>query len=291
MSGSLESTGRPGRRDAGAAALPPAAGDAPPTPLALAVADLVRGGRMTRLWGRLGWQDVRRRYRRSALGPWWITLSTALMIALLGTLYGALLKQPLAGYLPHVAAGLVVWTLLASLVGDGCQTFVEARGIVRQIGLPLSVHAYRMVWRNLLGFGHNAVLLPPVAALFGVWPGWTGLLALAGLAAVCVNGVWVGLVFGTLTARFRDVPPIVESVMRVVFLATPIVWTPALLEERAWLAHLNPFHHLIEVVRAPLLGELPAAGSWAVVGAVTVGGWAVALALYARCRGRIAYWL
>ena len=263
----------------------------PPSPFALAVRDLVRGARMTQLWGRLGWQDVRGRYRRSALGPWWITISTGLTLVLLGALYGNLFAVPVRGHLPYVAIGVVTWSFLASLVVEGCQVFVEARGIVHQIGLPLSLHVYRLVWRTLLAFGHTVVLLPAVALLCGVWPGWTGLLALAGLAAVCVNGVWVGLLCGTVTARFRDVPPVVDSVMRVAFLATPIVWTPALLSERAWLVAFNPFHHVLEVVRAPLLGELPAAGSWLAVGAVTVVGWTATLALYARCRGRIAFWL
>ena len=269
----------------------PGRGLPPPSPFVRAVADLVEGARLRNLWGRLGWQDVRRRYRRSVLGPWWITLSTGLMIALLGTLYGTLFKLPVTEYLPHVAVGLVVWGLLGNLVVEGCIVFVEARGIVHQIGLPLSLHAYRLVWRNLLAFAHNAAVLPLVALACGVWPGWTGLLALPGLAAICVNGVWVGLAFGTVAARFRDLPPIVDSVMRIAFLATPIVWTPALLSERAWLLTFNPFHHLLEVVRAPLLGELPAADSWIAVGVMTVAGWTVALALYARCRGRIAFWL
>ena len=266
-----------------------AAAQAPP--LARALRDLARGARMTTLWGRLGWQDVRRRYRRTALGPWWITISTGLTVALLATLYGGLFRLPVEDHLPHVTAGLVVWVLLSGLVTEGCAVFVQARGIVLHINLPLSLHVYRMVWRNLLAFGHTAVLLPVVALGWGVWPGWTGLLAVPGLAAVCVNGAWLALVCGTLTARFRDVPILVGSVMRVAFLATPIIWTPALLPGRAWVLEFNPFHHLLEVVRAPLLGEVPAAGSWVVVGTMTVAGWAGALALYVRCRGRIAYWL
>ena len=284
----------------GAAVAPgPAAVPEPPvapslaagSPWAEAMRDLARGARMRGLWGRLGWRDVRRRYRRSVLGPWWITLSTAAMVVLLGTLYGGLFGRPVAAHLPYVAVGLVVWNLLAGLVAEGCKTFVEARGIVLQVRLPLSLQAYRVVWRNLIGLGHNAILLPVVAVLFGVWPGWTGLLALPGLAAVCVNGVWAGLAFGAITARFRDLPPIVDNVMRVAFLATPIVWTPALLSERAWLAAFNPLHHLVEVVRAPLLGELPSQESWAVVGALTVLGGAASISVYARCRARIAFWL
>ena len=266
-------------------------GDDAPSPLARAVADLVRGARMKPLWGRLGWHDVRRRYRRTVLGPWWITMSTGLMIALLGLVYGGLLRSSVSRYLPYVAVGVVVWGLLGAVVKEGCQVFTGARGIVLERSLPLSLHVYRMVWRNVLVFGHNVVLLPVVAAAWGAWPGWTALWAVPGLVAVGVNGVWVGLVCGTVAARFRDVPPMVDSVMRVAFLGTPIIWTPELLPGRAWLVQFNPFHHLLEVVRAPLLGEVPSAASWLAVGGITLAGWAVALALYAHCRGRIAYWV
>ena len=262
-----------------------------PSALVCALDDLVRGARLWRLWGRLGWQDIRRRYRRSVLGPWWITASAGVLIVLLGTLYGGLFRLQTAQHLPYVAVGFVVWTLLTSLVGDGCRTFLEARGFVHQVALPLSLYAYRMVWRSLLVFAHMAVLVPAVAAMYRVWPGWEGLLALPGLALVCANGVWMALAFGAITARYRDVPPMVESVMRVAFLATPIVWAPALLEGRAWLVNFNPFHHLLEVVRGPLLGEQPALASWLAVGVITVLGWSATLALFARCRARIAYWL
>ena len=132
---------------------------------------------MTTLWGRLGWQDVRRRYRRTAIGPWWITISTGLTVGLLATLHGGLFRLPVEGHLPHVAAGLVVWVLLSGLVTEGCAGFVQARGIVLHINLPLSLHVYRMVWRNLLASSHNAALPPVVALGCGVWPGWTERLA------------------------------------------------------------------------------------------------------------------
>ena len=215
---------------------------------------------------------------------------TGFAVALVGTLYGGLFGRPLAEHLPYVAAGLVVWNLLPGFVGDGCRVFLDARGIVRQVAVPLSLQVYRMVWRNVLAFGRNAVLLLAAAASFGLLPDGSGWLAVAGLAVVCANGAWAGLALGVLTARFRDVQPLADNLMRLAFLATPIVWTPALLPDRGWLVAWNPFHHLVEVVRAPLLGEAPAAGSWVAVGPLTAGGWVATVVLYARRRGRIAFW-
>lgn len=256
-----------------------------------ALADLAQGARLWRLWSRLGWQDVRGRYRRSVLGPFWITLSMGLMVALLGALYGRLFRVGVPDYLPYVAIGLVTWGLVSSLVTEGCNVFFGARRIIHEVGLPLSVLAYRAVWRNLLVFMHHAAVLVSVGLVFSVRPGWTGLLALPGLAAVCLNGVWVALLAGTIGARFRDVPPIVDSVMRIAWLGTPVIWMPSLVPERSLFVGFNPFHHVLEVVRAPLLGAVPAAESWLAVGLVTVVGWTATVLVFARYRRRIAYWI
>ena len=273
-----------------ARALPPAASQA-----TLALADIMDGARAFRLWGLLGWHDIRRRYRRSMLGPFWLTISMGILVAALGTLYGTLLKLESADYVPFLALGFVVWTLISGVFTEGCTAFISAESIIKQTNLPLSVHVYRMVWRNLLIFWHNAVIVVVVAVLFAIWPGWTGLLALPGLVLLCLNGVWVGLLLGIVSARFRDVPPIVASVVRILFFVTPIIWMPDLMPGRALMLAVvldfNPFFHFVELVRAPLLGHAPGLVSWLAVSGITLGGWLLAFALLRRYRRRIAYWV
>ena len=179
---------------AGVSALPPVA-----STTELALLDLVRGARAHHLWGLLGWQDIRRRYRRSILGPFWITISLGVFVAALGTLYGALLKVELAEYVPYLALGFIVWTLISNMLTDGCTVFTAAEGIIKQVNQPLSVHLYRIVWRNFIIFSHNAVIFVVVAVLFSVWPGVTGLLALVGLVLLCLNGAWAGLLLGIVS--------------------------------------------------------------------------------------------
>ena len=241
--------------------------------------------------GLLGWQDIRRRYRRSMLGPFWLTISMGVLVGALGTLYGTLLKVEIADYVPFLALGFIVWTLISGLVNDGCTAFISAESIIKQTNLPLSVHVYRMVWRNFLIFCHNVAIFVVVAVLFAIWPGWTGLLALPGLVLLCLNGIWVGLLLGIISARFRDVPPIVASVVRILFFVTPIIWMPELMPGRAFVLDFNPFFHFVELVRTPLLGQLPGLVSWLAVSGITLGGWLVAFALLRRYRWRIAYWV
>ena len=130
-----------------------------------------------------------------------------------------------------------------------------------------------------------------VAVIFGVWPGWTGLLALPGLALLCLNCIWVGLFLGIVSTRFRDVPPIVASVVRILFFVTPIIWMPELALGRALVLDFNPFFHLIELVRAPLLGKAPGMLSWVAVLGIALAGWTLTFEFFRRYRWRIAYWV
>ena len=264
---------------------------ADPSQAASTLLDIVQGGRMYYLWGLLGWQDIRRRYRRSVLGPFWLTISMGVLVGAMGTLYGALLKIGVEDYLPFLAAGFIVWSLISGLIVDGCAAFTDAERIIKQAALPASVHVYRVAWRNLIIFAHNVVIFAVVAVIFSISPGWAGLAALPGLLLICLNGVWIGLMLGLVSARFRDIPQMVASVVQVMFFLTPIIWKPELLPERTPVLDFNPFYHLVEIVRAPMLGRYPAPASWLGMLAMALGGWLLTLLVYRRYRWRLAYWV
>lgn len=271
----------------------PAANGLPPPPsqAARALLDIMQGARAVHLWGPLGWQDIRKRYRRSILGPFWLTISMGMLVGMLGMLYGALFQAEISRFMPFLALGFIFWTLISGMIADSCRIFINAQGIIEQIDLPLSVHVYRMVWHSLIVLSHNILIFVPIAVAFLLWPGWMGLLVLPGLALLCLNGVWAGLLLGLVSVRFRDVPPVVDSVMRIAFFVTPIIWMPEHLPERFHLHDWNPFYHFLELVRAPLLGAAPRLVSWLVVVGATCLGWAATIVMYSLFRRRIAYWV
>lgn len=273
------------------AAIEPTPAHAPASQSMLAVLDVLEGARAWRLWGLLGWQDIRQRYRRSKIGPFWVTISMGAMIGGMGLLYAGLFHTEVSDYLPFLTIGLIVWGLISSLINENCNSFIEAESIIKQVQLPLSIHAYRVVWRNLILFGHNFVIFVVVAVIFGIWPGWSGLLALPGLVFICVNGVWVGIFLGLVSARFRDVPQIVSSVVQIAFFLTPIMWKPESLRSRSLFVDFNPFYYFLELVRAPLLAQGSTLKPWLVALAATLCGWTATFLMYRRYRRRIAYWL
>jgi len=258
-----------------------------------AVQDIRSGLAAWDIWALLGWQDIKQRYRRSVLGPLWLTISTAIMIGVLSFLYGALFRLPVDVYAPFVGVGIVVWNFISMLLHEACNVFISVEAIVKQVRVPLTLHVCRMVWRNFVVFLHNALVVIPIYLVFGKGLHWDLLLVAPALLAIALNGLWAGIALGILCTRFRDIPPIVVNLVQVVFFVTPIMWLPELLSARGltWVVSLNPMHHFVEIVRAPVLGTPVPMLSWAVVTAVTVVGWLIALALLERYRHRVPYWL
>lgn len=264
---------------------------APASRAALAAGDLREGVRLWEFWTVMGLQGVRRGYRRSVLGPLWLTLSLAVTVTVLSLLYGRLLGVPLARYAPHVALGFIAWQFIAGVVGGSCTVFVRHKAWIMNDRRPLSLFVFTDVWGNLLEMAHNAPVYVGVALWFGVFAGLAGLQIVPGLALVLLNAVWVGLLLGTVCARFRDVPPIVASVMRIAFFLTPVIWIPEMLGARAHLALYNPFAYFVELIRAPLLGQAVPPVTWMLVLGVTAAGWVAAGFVFARYRSRVPYWL
>ena len=256
-----------------------------------AVSDIAEGWRRRELWEMMALQDIRQRYHRSVLGPFWITLSMGAMIGALGLLYGTIFKQDMHDYMPFLAAGFILWGLISNLIIEGTRAFTGVEGLILQLPAPLTIYVYRLLWSSLITFAHNASIFVLVCLWYGLNPGWTALLALPALLVLLLNGFWVALLLGLLSARFRDIPMVVASVVQVLFFITPIIWKRDMLPGRAQLLDLNPFHHFIEILRAPLLGQVPSLENWVVVTIVTFVGWVVALWFFSAYRRRLAYWI
>src|ERR1700722_17558797 len=116
-------------------------------PLLPGARDLREGLLNWRLWSMLGWSDIQQRYRRSAFGPFWITISMAIFIVLLGFIYSKLFHQDIAVYLPYIAMGLITWGFISGTTTEACSAFIENTGIIKQIRLPYSIYTMRMIWR------------------------------------------------------------------------------------------------------------------------------------------------
>lgn len=255
--------------------------------------DVVEGLSQIRLSLFLAKADIRQRYRRSSLGPFWITISTGVMIACIGLIFGKLFKSPMDEFFPFLASGLIIWAFVSQCISESTTVFVAAEPVIKQLPLPLSLHVLRMVLRNFFIFLHNIIIIPIVLLFVHRAVNWNILFLFPGITLLLVNLVWISLILGIVCARYRDMSQIVASVLQVFFYVTPIIWLPSLLPARSsvMLIDPNPLYHLIELVRAPLMGNAPSLLTWFFSALLAASGWFLTIAVFNKYRGRISYWL
>lgn len=242
-------------------------------------------------WWYCGLQDIRLRYRRSVLGPWWLTLSTAITIAALGLVWSRLFQSDMAQYLPFFATGHVLWIWMSSQMNDACTGFTQFEHIIKQTRLPYPSYLLRLHARHGLILAHNAVIMLIVLAFYGSMFNAVSWLALAGLALVAVICLFISIVLAISCTRYRDLTPIVANVLQVSFFLTPILWQPSSLKTATWMANLNPMYHWIEIIRQPLLGRVPYTVHYIWTACSLCGLGLLALWTLGRARDRISYWL
>lgn len=253
--------------------------------------DLLAALAAPQLWWFLGWQDIRQRYRRSVLGPLWLTLSTGIQIGTLGFLWAEIFGQKVHDFLPFFAVGLVCWTMLSGVVVEACTGFTQFEAIIRQIRLPMSSFLLRVMCRHFIIFLHNLLIIVAVFLVLRRPLHPEALLFLPGMVLLCLFSFLAAGPIAVFCTRFRDMPQIVSNLVNILYYLTPIMWVPATLHSMSWVYQYNPLHHALEVVRGPLMGSLPTAVDYAwVVGAIALLA-AAYLSLLGRYRHRIAYWI
>jgi len=258
----------------------------------LAWDDSIEGFKSRRIWILLAWHEIKLRYRRSTLGPFWITLSMAITIYTMGVLYGHLFKMDLAVYYPFLATGLLGWNLISLIVNDGTMTFVTADHFIKQMKQPYSFFIFQTVTRNFIIFFHNILVLVPLVFFFYLKINWNTLFIFVSLLILWINAVSYSMVLALLGTRFRDIPLLVTSLIQVVFFLTPIMWSPSSLPEPYhFVIDYNPFAQFMELFRSPLLGLLPSAYALITTLSLTFLGLFSAFIIFSCYRARIAYWL
>lgn len=253
--------------------------------------DLLCSTKQYHLWLMLAWVEIRQRYARSKIGPFWLTLSMGILVTALGIVYGTLFEAKLSEYLPMLAIGYVFWTFISNSINEGCNTYIASGNYLKQIPLNRGVFVLQTLYRNIIILAHNFVIVLVVLIIFQYNIINHLHFFIAGFIILCINLLWMITILSILCARFRDLPQIVVSFLQVIFYITPILFKREMLSKFPLLIDLNPFAHLIEIVRSPLLGETAPMLSWLVCIAMAVIGSAISIWFHGRYRARIPYWV
>lgn len=259
------------------------------------VEDLAASARQPDHWLYAAWLDTASRYRRHRLGWLWMFVPTALYIWGVGGFLGSM--QPglsLVRFFAHIAIGFAVFRLATTVLTDAATVFTSHRAYIYDGSLRLTDFLLRSLAKSLFYFMFT---LPLVAVVVVQSPDFSpaGIpVSLAALALVVANLVFLGTLVALVGARLPDLDEFMGNATLALFLLTPIVWLPDAAPAgtlRGALMRANPFHHLVESVRAPVLGGTVEAATWVFLGVLTVAGMALATFGYRKFAREVPLWL
>lgn len=254
-------------------------------------ADVATGLAKWRIWTRAGWYEVRRRYRRTVLGPLWNTISLGVLALAMAYIWAPLMNANLQEFLPHVLTGVVCWSFMAGMMNDGGMLFIGGESLLKQLKFPLMILVLTAIWRNIIIFLHNMVVVALVVVVLDVPVNFNTLLLIPGVFLFALNALWYMPFLALLSVRFRDIPPVVGNILTVFYFITPVFWRPEQMASQSFIYEYNPLHHLMDMIRSPLVGEAPELVSYFVVVTMAVIGAAITFVAFAYLKRRVPYWL
>jgi len=255
------------------------------------LADLRAGWGRRDLWWALAYQDLVAQYRRSIIGPFWITLQMSAFVFGIALIYSSLFQTDFLTFLPYVALGFLVWGFIAGLVGQSTTSYTGEANFIRSMALPLSIYAFRLVASQMWLFLHNVLPVIVLLAVLRVVPSpWAIIEVPAAIVLILINGLFLAMWLGPLAARYRDLTPLVASAMSLLMFLTPVFWDPTTGTSRKAVLW-NPFAYFLDSVRSPLLNRPTGLLLWSVVIGVTILNIIVGVIVFGRSRRWIAHWV
>jgi lipopolysaccharide transport system permease protein len=253
--------------------------------------DLELGRRQLPLVVHMAWQDIRVKYARTVLGPFWITVTLGMYVMAMAFVFGGLFNTPLAVLLPWVTLGLITFGYISNIMMESSTVLINNKSMLLQTRMSFAIWVVFVTLRNMLVAAHHLVVFVGVVILLRLEISLTWLLFIPGAVIMTVFAFGIGLIAAIASARFRDLPPLIVNLYTVGLLAVPVLWRPDDLQRYRGIADYNPVTYLMAVVREPLLGQVPGQSTYviAIVSAAVVVG--LGFLLLAMTRRRIMLWL
>ncbi len=254
------------------------------------LADLTQTARKLPVIIYFTWSDTKARYIRSVLGPLWLVLGTLIGVVGLGVLWTSLFELEPQDYIPSLTIGLVVWQLIAGCLVEAPALLVRKANLIRNIALPTTFFGLESICRQSINFAHNWII---VAGVLLVYPHSTSLslvaLSILGLLLTLTNLLWICIVLGIVSARFRDLEPLVGSVIPLLFFLSPVIFRTEQATFAAAIVWCNPITYAVNAIREPLLGHTPSASLYLAMAVAAILGWIVTLLVVGLHGKRIPY--
>ncbi|TDR23225.1 ABC-2 type transport system permease protein/lipopolysaccharide transport system permease protein [Marinicella litoralis] len=257
------------------------------------ITDIKEGFKRRRLWKRLAVLELKSRYQGAFIGTSWILLTLILKVGMLSLVYSMVLQRDIKEYVLFLAIGVLTWNFISAAIISSGMVFSKGSSLMQQMKLPQSIFVFQNVYREtLILILYQLFAIPLLIALKGfafisvLW-----LVALAGFVLIVLNAFFVNMWLGWLAVRYKDVQPFLGSVVLILFLVTPVLWPLPEKFNDSLLFLLNPFYHLLELIRAPVLNnEIPVLSFLVGIGCLLFNV-VICIIFYPRVKNKLVLWL
>jgi len=261
-----------------------------------AMADINRSWNERNSWMLAAVRALGNRYKRTYLGPWWITITTLLFVFGLSQLRIGLRGGDLKASLAYVGLGFIIFGLIIGGLQSGASVFAGGGNTMLTSRLPISSLILRNNFEQFLDFLHDAVAILVIIIFFDIAFSWRWIESLLAVALIVLSSLGVGMWLGPLANRFRDVAPLVSAFIRILFFLTPIFWSIDMVSAngREYLAWYNPLTYQLLAFRDPILGSthnppfgITALGMTAILALVNL---VIGFIVFSKYRTQQVYW-
>ncbi|MET0583615.1 MAG: ABC transporter permease [Candidatus Binatia bacterium] len=244
------------------------------------------------MWVGLGWIDLVQNYRRTFLGPFWITVNLAIFAAAMTLVYGALFGVPSREYAGYIVCGMLSWMWVSALLTEVGMTFINYGHFLKNIPIDKALFVWAAVYKLTITLAHNLIVYAALVVFGFVELNMYTLMAIPAVAILFLFSIPITAMAAILFARYRDIQRLIASGTVVIMMVTPIFWQSTMITGwRAAIVHLNPIYYLVEFLRAPLLGRPLEMTTILVVLGMTAIAWVVGSFFYRRYEKYVIFWI
>lgn len=250
--------------------------------------------RLPEFWAYSSWLDIVTKYRRTRLGLVWIFVPVAVFVGAIGSIYSRIMGHEPSFYIPYLAVGYVVWRFIVQCTNESSSILRSHKPFIMDGRIRLTDFVLRSIAKAFFYFTCTIVVI--VAAL--VWSSemqWARVFTLfLTFPVLILNMIWWSTCMSLIGARHADTGEMINTALRFGMLLTPILWVGERFAAGTafwWAVHVNPAYHLINFIRAPVLGQAIDPITLWYLAVMTVCGWALAIILYRRYSRFVPLWI
>ena len=163
----------------------------------------------------LGWYEIKSKYSRSTLGPFWITLNTLILISGLSIVSYSLFGMPMGKMVPWIGFGIITWNYILTTVDEATTIFLSP--ILLNIRTTPLKYSLIHIFKNVIIFAHNLLVAIPILIIFKIEINFNTLFIFYGFFILFVNSINFNILIGFLCLRYRDFILVIKNIFLSTF--------------------------------------------------------------------------